>query len=115
MIEGDKSLLTSAVSLEVADLLEVFVGALTPSLLSLSVISSFSFVTGVDTASGSSFFISGFELLEVGGNTFGEVATLVLSSSASFHPGLQCRPTYRAADNRGVELETAHTTSIGSD
>jgi hypothetical protein len=107
--------LTSVVSFEVADLLEVFVGALTPSLLSLSVISSFSFGTGVDTASNSSFLISGFELLEVGGNTLGEVATLVLSSSASFHPGLQCRPTYRAADNRGVELETAHTTSIGSD
>jgi hypothetical protein len=99
--------LTSVVSFEVADLLEVFVGALTPFLLSLSVISSFSFGTGVNTASNSSFFISGLELLEVGGNTLGEVATLVLSSSASFHPGLQCRPTYRAADNRGLEIENS--------
>ena len=76
------------VSFEVADLLEVFVGALTPSLLSLSVISSLSFDTGVDTASDSSFFIPSFELFEVGGNTLGEVATLVLSSSASLYPGI---------------------------
>ena len=100
--------LTSVVSSDAADLLEVVVGALTPSSLSLCVISSFSIVAGVDTASGSSSFISGFELLEAGGNTLGEVATLVLSSLASFHPGLQGRPTYRAADKVFRDRDSPH-------
>jgi len=100
--------LTSVVSSEAANLLEVVVGALTPFSLSLSVISSFSIVAGVDTASGSSSFISGFELLEAGGNTLGEVATLVLSSLASFHPGLEGRPTYRAADEVCRDRDSPH-------
>jgi hypothetical protein len=78
-------LLTSVVSFGFAGLLEVVVGALTLSSGSLTCF--FSCVTGAEPATSSSSFISGFNFPMVGEDIFGEVATLVLSSSASLYPG----------------------------
>jgi len=87
----------------------VIVGALTPS--STSVPGSFSFVPRSDTASGLSSLMFGLDVSLLGGDIFGEVATLVLHTSASSHPGIAMsqRLTYRSVNtdkNRPDDLYT---------